>query len=105
MSDTYGGCLGETLQPIDFTWLFVKMLLALVVTVVAALIVLRYVVPNLSWTKKLQQNAYFRMLARFGLGPKHTLYLVKIGKKNLVLGTSESGIDKMLELSDEELEL
>ena len=92
------------MQPVDFTWLFIKMLLALGVAVAAAIFVLRVVVPRMSWAKKLQLNSHFKLLARFGLSQKAQLFLVKIGNKNLVLGAGDGGITKLAELSNEELE-
>lgn len=92
------------MQTIDFSWLFVKMLGALVVAVGLAIFVLRVVVPRLNWTQKLQQNSTFKILARTTLGHRSQLYLVKIGKKNIVLGANESGLHKIMELSNEELE-
>lgn len=87
----------------DFTWLFIQMLLALGVTVLVAVILLRFVVPRLSWTKKFKENPYFKIVSRFTLEHKKSLYLIKAGDKNLVIGVTETGIHKLAELANEDI--
>ena len=69
---------------VDFTFLFIKMIAALVVAVVAAILVLKYAVPRLSFTKKLSEDQRIKILSRISLGPKQHLYLV--GKKVYIAG-------------------
>lgn len=90
---------------IDFTWLFVKMLLVLGIVTVAAILILKYAVPHIGVMKRFQQGGYFRVLGRYMLEPKKSLYVVHVGKRYLVLGTSENGISLVTELSKEEAEI
>ena len=88
----------------DFTWLFLQMLLALAVVCIGAILVLRYFLPKMAWTKKWQKNGNFELIARFGLDFRRTLYLVRVGKKYLVLGGADQGIHLLTELSSGEIE-
>ena len=89
---------------VDFTWLFFKMLMALGAVSIFAVLVLKYAAPHLSFTRRYQQGKVFDVLARFSLEPKRHLYLTKIAERYFVLGTSESGINVITELSKEEAE-
>lgn len=86
----------------DFTWLFLQMLLALVVVCVAAILVLRYLLPKLSWAKKWQKGNQIELVARYGLDPGCAVYLVKIGKRFFALGGGEQGLQVITEVSSEE---
>lgn len=43
----------------------------------------------------------FRVLDRMSLSPKHTIYLVLVAKKILIVGTADSAISLLCEISDE----
>ena len=89
---------------VDFTWLFIKMLLVLVIVSVAAILLLKYAVPRFGFFKPFQKGSYFTVLGRYVLEPKKSLYLVNIGKRYLVIGTADHGINLITEISKEEAE-
>ncbi|OGQ05548.1 MAG: hypothetical protein A3F82_02620 [Deltaproteobacteria bacterium RIFCSPLOWO2_12_FULL_44_12] len=83
----------------DFTWLFLQMLLALVVVCVGAILILRFVLPRLAFAKKWQKDGHFELISRFGLDFRRTLYLVRVGKRYLVLGGTDQNVQLLTELS------
>ena len=87
---------------VDFTWLFIKMLLVLAIVSIAAVLILKYAVPHVG--KSLHKGQYFHVLGRYTLEPKKSLYLVNVGKRYLVIGTAEHGINLITEVSREEAE-
>lgn len=87
----------------DFTTLFLQMLLALVVVCVAAVLILKYLVPRLSWAKKWQGHDRFEIISRFNIDPKHALVLVKVHRRFLLLGSSDSGLSLIKELEEGEI--
>ena len=91
---------GET--AVDFTWLFVKMLLVLGIVTVGAVLILKYAVPHIGVMKRFQQGRYFTVLGRYLLEPRKSLYLVNIGKRYLVIGVADHGISLVTEISEEE---
>ena len=93
-----------TSSAVDFTWLFVKMLMILVVVVVIVIIMLRYGFPRLGFFKPFQKGRYFTVLGRYVLEPRKSLYLVNIGKRYLVIGTADHGINLITEVTKEEAE-
>ncbi len=89
---------------IDFTWLFIKMLLLLIVICALAIVLLKYVAPKLGVFKPMQKGGYFKVLGRYQLEAKKALYLVNIGQKYLVLGVADHGINLLTEISRQEAE-
>ena len=87
---------------IDFTFLFIKMIAALVVACVLAVVILKYAVPKLSFAKKLSGEGPVKILSRTALGPKQHLYLVKIKEKCILLGVTEHSINRIDEVKYEE---
>ena len=87
---------------IDFTWLFIKMVLVLVVVCVAAIIFLKYVLPRLGVTGASQRGRYFSILGRCRLETRKSLYMVEVGGRYFVIGCADHGINLVAELSQEE---
>lgn len=87
---------------VDFTWLFIKMLLVLGIVSVSAVLILKYAVPHLGVMKRFQQGRYFTVLGRYVLEPRKALYLVNVGKRYLVIGTADHAISLITEISEEE---
>lgn len=95
----------ETATPesaVDFTWLFVKMLLVLVIVCVCAIIFLKYVLPRLGITRGGHRGRYFKVHGRYQLEPRKSLYVVEVGGRYLVIGSADHGINLITELSPEE---
>jgi flagellar biogenesis protein FliO len=88
----------------DFTWLFIKMLLILGIVCVAAVLVLKYVVPQIGFVGRLRPKGFFTIHARQLIEPRKSLYLVGIGKRYLVIGTADHGISALAELTEGEFE-
>jgi flagellar biosynthetic protein FliO len=90
---------------VDFTWLFVKMLMVLVIVSILAVLLLKYAVPRFGFFKPFHQKGrYFTVLGRYALEPKKSLYLVNIGKRYLVIGAADHGINLVTEITKEEAE-
>ncbi len=89
---------------IDFTWLFLKMLLILGIVCVGAVLILKYGVPRTRIMQRFQQGGYFQVLGRHVLEHGRSLYLVHVGKRYLVIGVADHGINLVTELTKEEVE-
>lgn len=87
---------------VDFTWIFIKMLLVLGIVSVLAILVLKYAVPRMGVMKRFQQGRYFNILGRYVLEHGKSLYLVNIGKRYLVIGVADHGINLVTEISEAE---
>ncbi len=83
---------------IDFSFLFLKMIAALVVAVTLAILVLKYAVPKLSFAKKLSDNQQIKILSRVSLGAKQNLYLVKVAEKCILLGATDHTVTKIMDV-------
>lgn len=87
---------------VDFTFLFIKMVAALIVACVLAVLILKYAVPRLSFAKKLSEDKYIKILSRVAIGPKQYLYLVKVEEKCILLGVTDHSISKIADLEYEQ---
>ncbi len=76
------------------------MLFALLVVCAGAVVVLKYLLPRMSGLKKWQKGDTFELVSRFNLDYKRTIYLVRVGKKYLVLGGAEGGLQLLAELPE-----
>ncbi|MEZ5356672.1 MAG: flagellar biosynthetic protein FliO [Bryobacteraceae bacterium] len=86
-----GAMLAETLRVIA----------ALAGVILAAVIALRYVLPKFM-ARGESQPGLIRMVARYPLEPKKTLYLVEAGGRTLLLGASERDIHFLASLDGAE---
>lgn len=87
---------------VDFTWLFLKMLFMLGIVTILAILILKYAVPQLGLMKRFQKGNYFRILGRYNLEPRRSLYLITVGGRYFVLGSSDHGVGLITELSERE---
>jgi len=88
---------------VDFTWLFVKMLLMLGIVTISAIVILKYVVPRLGIVRRLKKNNFFTIIARFSLDARKKLYVVEVGKRYFVIGASEHAINMLAELKRDDV--
>jgi len=79
------------------------MLLVLAIVSIVAVLILKYAVPHFGLLRPLQKGQYFTVLGRYVLEPKKSLYLVNIGKRYLVIGAADHGINLLTEISKEEV--
>ena len=88
---------------IDFTWLFVKMLLVLAIICAGAVVVLKFIAPRTRFMRRLTRGGFAKVLQRQALEHGKQLYLVEMGKRYFVNGTSDHGINPIAELSQDDL--
>ncbi|MBI2083110.1 MAG: flagellar biosynthetic protein FliO [Deltaproteobacteria bacterium] len=87
----------------DFAWLFIKMIAGLILVLALAIVLIRYVLPRTGarWGRR-PKDGWVRIVDRFALEPRKSLYLVKIAERYLVLGTGEGSLSLIQELTAEE---
>jgi flagellar biosynthetic protein FliO len=81
----------------DFTWLFVKMVIGLVLVLGLALVLFRYVLPRTKFARR-GGASWASVEDTVRLDPHKSLYLVKILERYFVLGASEHGLQLITEL-------
>jgi flagellar biosynthetic protein FliO len=81
-------------------WDYLKILLALGVLVAGAWAFLRYVAPRLPALGGGSTDV-IRVLARYPLEPRKTLYIVRVGEEILLLGSSENSVTMLRALPPE----
>ena len=88
----------------DYAVLFVKMAAGLILVVVLAVVLIRFVLPHtrrLGWGRgRLPDWAV--VLARFSVEPRKHLYVVRVLQRYFLLGASENSLSVVSELSKAE---
>jgi flagellar biogenesis protein FliO len=79
---------------------YIAVLLALAGVLVLAYVTLKIVLPRI-FGMKTSGGGPIRVLARYPLEPRKTLYLLEIGTQVLLLATSETGVTYLTALSGE----
>ena len=82
-----------------YAWLLLEMLLTLGIIGLVAWLVLRWASSH-----RTPPGGPITLLARYPLEPRRTLYLVSVGDRILLLGSSEAGLSSLMELSKEEVD-
>lgn len=86
----------------ELAFLIIKLLLALVVV-----FGLMFLLVKLSNNKlnKINHGKYIKVLERTNLSKDNSIILLKVGKKGYIIGSSSKGIEKLEEISEEEIAL
>lgn len=86
----------------DFTWLFIKMVIGLVLVIGLALFLFRYVLPRTRFARFRGGVPWASLEDAIRLDQQKSLYLVKILERYFVLGATEHGLNLITELSSAE---
>lgn len=89
---------------VDFTWLFVKMVLAMVIVIALAVVTIRYVIPKLAMVRTRGGEAGMRILDRMPLDARKAVYIIEVEERRLLIGVSENHVGLLAELSRKEEE-
>ena len=90
----------------DFTVLFVKMLAGLVLVLILAVVLIRYLLPRsrFSFLKGGKRSDWVSVLNQFSLGPRKTLYLIKVASRYFLLGAGENSLNLVGELNETDMQ-
>jgi flagellar biogenesis protein FliO len=85
-------------------WLaYAKVMFVLCAILLSAYLIVRFWLPKIGSLGKFSAGP-IRVLARFPLEPRKTLYLVSVGKNVLLLAGSEAGVQLMTTLNPDDLD-
>jgi flagellar protein FliO/FliZ len=82
----------------DFTWLFLKMIFAMIVVIALAILILRYLVPKLGLHRGASRRTDFRVVDRIPLDSKKALFVLEIEGRRLLLGVSDNHVGLVTDL-------
>ena len=94
--------LSADTSSLDYSWMFMKVMAAMVLVCVGALLVIKYLLPRTHFVRR-AQDSRIEIVERFTLEPKKNLYILKVAKKLILLGTTENSLSSLLELDEPEL--
>ena len=90
------------MESLSFGWVLIKTILAMSFILALAYVVIRYLFPLFRMGAQ-TKGSRIKIIDRAGLEPRRALYIVQIGKKTVLLGTSEHGLSKLMDLQEGDL--
>ncbi len=96
--------LASSMSPgVDFTWMFVKVIFAMIVVCAVAFLIIKYVLPKSPYVKA-NKNSQIEVMERFMLEPRKNLYILKVGPQKILVGTTENSISALTHWADSQRE-
>ncbi len=83
---------------IDFTWVFLKMIFAMVAVIALAIVILRYVIPRLSFSRAQNARSDLKIVDRIPLEGRKNLYLVQIEGRRFLVASTDHQVNLISEL-------
>lgn len=83
---------------VDFTWLFLKMIFAMIVVIALAVVILRYIVPRLGIHRGISRRSNFKVVDRIPLDARKSLFVLEIEGRRLLLGASDNHVGLVADL-------
>lgn len=88
----------------DFTSMVLTVTVVLAIICTVAIVLIKWVFPRIVRSPLTQRkNGPIRILARYALEPRVAVYVMRIGRKHVVVGSSDRGLVSLAELSETEL--
>lgn len=85
----------------DYTWLFVKMIVGLLIVLGLAFLFIRYILPRTQLGRR-RGGGWVTVVDRVPVDPHTRIFLVKVLGRYLVLGGTEGSVGLITEISREE---
>ncbi len=87
---------------VDFTWLFLKTILAMVVVLALAVIGLRFILPRLSMNRAPKGDSDLQIIERMPLDAKKSVMILGIEGRRFLVGVTEHQMSLLAELNQNE---
>lgn len=82
----------------DFTWLFLKMVFAMIFVIALAIAVIRFIIPKLTFNRGAAARSDLRIVDRVPLDARKSLYILQVEGRRLLIGASEHHVGLIAEL-------
>lgn len=83
---------------VDFTWLFLKMVFAMIFVIALAIVVIRFIIPKLTFNRGAAARSDLRIVDRVPLDGRKSLYVLQVEGRRLLVGASEHHVGFIAEL-------
>ncbi|MCC7344765.1 MAG: flagellar biosynthetic protein FliO [Deltaproteobacteria bacterium] len=83
---------------VDFTWLFLKMVFAMIFVIALAIVIIRFIIPKLTFNRGAAARSDLRIVDRVPLDARKSLYILQVEGRRLLIGASEHHVGLIAEL-------
>jgi len=85
---------------IDFTWLFLKMVFAMIFVIALAIVVIRFIIPKLTFNRGASGRSDLKIVDRVPLDNRKSLYVLQVEGRRLLVGASDHYVGLIAELQE-----
>lgn len=89
---------------LDFTWLFLKMIFAMIFVIALAIVVIRFIIPKLTFNRGASARSDLRIVDRIPLDGRKSLYVLEVEGRRILIGSSEHNVGFIAELGKSDAE-
>ena len=89
-------------QVIDYSWLFIKVCIALVIVIGLAVIFIKLIFPRLKGFHRASQSV-IQIVDRNAVEPRKNLYLIQVGERYFLVGTTDHAMSLIGEFNKDEI--
>ncbi len=83
---------------VDFTFLFIKMIFAMIFVIALAVVVIRYILPRLAFKRRHGIEGGVKIVDRIPLDSRKFLYVLEVEGRRLLVGVSDQHTGLITEL-------
>ena len=83
---------------VDFTWLFLKMVFAMIFVIALAIVVIRFIIPKLTYNRGASSRSNLRIVDRIPLDARKSLYVLEVEGRRILIGAGEHHVGFIAEL-------
>ena len=87
----------------DYSWLFIKVCVALIVVIASAFVFIKFLLPRLKGFNR-SSRSILKIVDRNALEPRKNIYLIQVGERYFLLGTSDHSTSLIGELTKDEVD-
>ncbi|MCE9625821.1 MAG: flagellar biosynthetic protein FliO [Deltaproteobacteria bacterium] len=86
---------------LDFTWLFLKMVFAMIFVIGLAIVIIRFIIPKLTYNRGASARSDLKIVDRVPLDNRKSLYVLQVEGRRLLVGASEHYVGLIAELQNQ----
>src|SRR5262249_22814472 len=99
---TSGEAMGNAAPQVpEFSWLFLKMILAMIFVIALAIVIIRFIIPKITMNRSRYARTDLKIIDRIPLDTRKVLYVLKVEGRRLLISASDHYVGLIAELESD----
>ena len=99
---TSGEALGNAVPQVpEFSWLFLKMILAMIFVIALAIVIIRFIIPKITLNRSRYARTDLKIIDRIPLDTRKVLYVLQVEGRRLLISASDHHVGLIAELESD----